>query len=715
MPGSKRRLDDGPPVGRRSPGDEAGGHVDVGLIARADRSSRARCPTGGTGSTNDARPGANVSGAPHSSVSANGPGPGQQRRCACAVGDERQRPAGSAAVDQRGARDQADAADARSAARRRPGEHAARRVAIDADAQVGAGQHGADRRERRSLRRPAREIDQPVVFGERERHGSRASVSRLGRPHAAAARRRHGRSATNDDRQTYAILEVRSWFSLLRIRACTRLTSRSTLARSASAVSSDARNTDGPNDGNVTCTGSEPTTVRPPASFLKRSTSACSPLRRRRRARASTRRDADATCGGPRRAKRGCERARIVCPRETRPAAARRESAASSAARRPVRDTGRSSAGSSMLRVPLVRSTRRIRCRYISSTTKVGASSPARPFSSGSSTASRFGHAGTNRTAADLARSTRSTPAGSVDLQKAALVVADGVARLDEQPAVFRGERAIARLFDVGDEHRLRRVADDVTVSDRGSLPASGRGGTQSSTATRGPATISPSSDGSAGSSPRAGRSPISPAPTTSTATPPVSRSADGMRTSGTAIDAVARRPRVALRRRTMTSVATGSSSRTRSSPPLGSQSATVGAVHLVDDEPGGNARATHLAREPLQHFDAHGAGDLPRVFAEADDLASRARARAAAARRGGRRPCASTTASVADWAGRTRSSGFRSPPPRARRRSRRRPTRSTPLFGSARLAREIGRRRGGQRNRLGCPRTRRAARRCRA
>ena len=52
-------------------------------------------------------------------------------------------------------------------------EHAACRIAIDADTQVGAGKHGRDRRRRRSLRRPASEIDQPVVFGERERHGSR--------------------------------------------------------------------------------------------------------------------------------------------------------------------------------------------------------------------------------------------------------------------------------------------------------------------------------------------------------------------------------------------------------------------------------------------------------------------------------------------------------------------------------------------------------------
>src|SRR2546426_341031 len=41
-----------------------------------------------------------------------------------------------------------------------------------------------------------------------------------------------------------------------------------------SAVSSDARKICDPNDGNATWTGSDPTTVRPPASFLNLLTSA---------------------------------------------------------------------------------------------------------------------------------------------------------------------------------------------------------------------------------------------------------------------------------------------------------------------------------------------------------------------------------------------------------------------------------------------------------
>ena len=56
------------------------------------------------------------------------------------------------------------------------------------------------------------------------------------------------------------------------------------------------------------------------------------------------------------------------------------------------------------------------------------------------------------------------------------------------------------------------------------------------------PAMMSPRSAASAGSSPRGSRPAISPAPTTSTATPPVSRSADGTRTSGIVDHALARR-----------------------------------------------------------------------------------------------------------------------------------------------------------------------------
>ena len=141
--------------------------------------------------------------------------------------------------------------------------------------------------------------------------------------------------------------------------------------------------------------------------------------------------------------------------RGTCPAAARRESAASDAARRRCARPEDRARAARAARVPLsIHSS--IRCRYTISTTKVGASSPARPFSSGSSTAPRSATPG--RIGRPPTFALHTVDAGGMrDLEEAALVVAHGVARLDEQAAVFRRERAIARLFDVGDEHRLRR------------------------------------------------------------------------------------------------------------------------------------------------------------------------------------------------------------------------------------------------------------------
>ena len=45
--------------------------------------------------------------------------------------------------------------------------------------------------------------------------------------------------------------------------------------------------------------------------------------------------------------------------------------------------------------------------------------------------------------------------------QERALIVADRVARPHEQLAVLRGHHLVSRLFDVGHEHGLRRVARD--------------------------------------------------------------------------------------------------------------------------------------------------------------------------------------------------------------------------------------------------------------
>ena len=96
-------------------------------------------------------------------------------------------------------------------------------LAIHANAQIGAREHCRNGCRRRPLGRPAGEIDQTVVFGQRKRDGPR----QFSRP-----RRLLGHDGPR-----------------------------------VSAVSSDARKIDGPTAGNVTCTGSEPITVRPPRSF----------------------------------------------------------------------------------------------------------------------------------------------------------------------------------------------------------------------------------------------------------------------------------------------------------------------------------------------------------------------------------------------------------------------------------------------------------------
>ena len=120
----------------------------------------------------------------------------------------------------------------------------------------------------------------------------------------------------------------------------------------ASAVSSDARNIEGPNAGNVTCTGSEPTTVRPPAPFLKavdqRLQSATLLL-----GAATERADARRRRSGHGPQRLG-ERTGIVFDAKRCRAAARPGSAASRCSSTPVRDTGRSSAGSVEARPSLV-------------------------------------------------------------------------------------------------------------------------------------------------------------------------------------------------------------------------------------------------------------------------------------------------------------------------------------------------------------------------
>ena len=107
-----------------------------------------------------------------------------------AIGDERQWSASGVRIDERRAREQAHAADTRPKRVAGDREHASRRVALDADAKIRAGQHRGHGSHECSLRWTAREIDEPVVFGERERHRARSLIRarRLLRECGVAAR-----------------------------------------------------------------------------------------------------------------------------------------------------------------------------------------------------------------------------------------------------------------------------------------------------------------------------------------------------------------------------------------------------------------------------------------------------------------------------------------------------------------------------------------------
>jgi hypothetical protein len=134
-----------------------------------------------------------------------------------AVRHERQRPSRCTSLGERRAGHQIDAARAGAQYLAGQREDAARRVTLDADAEIGARQHRGHRRRGRSLRRPAGEIDQAVVFGERERHRARWLIRprRLLRTRHV---RRHGeqrsdqarRPAVDDHVQLLARLKVSS-------------------------------------------------------------------------------------------------------------------------------------------------------------------------------------------------------------------------------------------------------------------------------------------------------------------------------------------------------------------------------------------------------------------------------------------------------------------------------------------------------------------------
>ena len=136
------------------------------IVARA-------APACGTGRMNEPRPGLKTSGPPHSSVSANGAGPAINALSvwpSATSGTGRPPAVASTSVVPLMQRHAADAA-LQDLARER--ENATRRFAIDHDLEIGARHDGGDRRRGRSRRRARREIEQPVVFGERHRHRSR--------------------------------------------------------------------------------------------------------------------------------------------------------------------------------------------------------------------------------------------------------------------------------------------------------------------------------------------------------------------------------------------------------------------------------------------------------------------------------------------------------------------------------------------------------------
>ena len=273
-------------------------------------------------------------------------------------------------------------------------EHAARRVALDAHAQIGAGKHRRHRRDGRASRRPAREIDQAVVFGERQRDRSRRLIRPRRLLRGGGVRRTRRRATAERCHERFNVVMVSS-SSRLKVSSTGRASFGGQLGRQKHRR---------PERGKRHVHRQEPTTVRPPDSFLKRSTSACS----RRRPRSSR---AGRLCRGRRRRPRAAPRRRTgIASTRNAPGCeldpeARRVVQLEAGSRDRQIERRQIDA-----RPALVRSTPSIRCRYTSSTTKVGASSPARPFSSGSSTASLSASARPDRTSRHLRAPHASNP-----------------------------------------------------------------------------------------------------------------------------------------------------------------------------------------------------------------------------------------------------------------------------------------------------------------
>ena len=125
-------------------------------------------PAAGAGSENDTRPGAVLSGAPQSTATEKGPGPDSSVACPRpSTSSVPGRPA--ARIEHGSSRDEINARRSRAKHLSIDRERPACGDAVDSDAQIGAAENGADRRDLRRPDRPRRQIHQTVVLGERQR------------------------------------------------------------------------------------------------------------------------------------------------------------------------------------------------------------------------------------------------------------------------------------------------------------------------------------------------------------------------------------------------------------------------------------------------------------------------------------------------------------------------------------------------------------------
>jgi hypothetical protein len=163
----ERGLDERAAVGRRPSRDETGRQTHVGLLAweidrcprraRWRHRQRERCAAGRI-------PQRRAPFERHYEWARTG----QERRVRIAICDERQWTSGKAGVDERRAREKRDAVDAAPEHVAGNGEGAARRASVDAHAQVGTGEHCRHRRSGWFLGRTVRQVDEPIVFRQRQ-------------------------------------------------------------------------------------------------------------------------------------------------------------------------------------------------------------------------------------------------------------------------------------------------------------------------------------------------------------------------------------------------------------------------------------------------------------------------------------------------------------------------------------------------------------------